>query len=178
MECFKKSELIIFYACKYSYLCLICKESVVVIKEYRPTTKIHYSTKNSQFEGFQGQLKNNTMETLKEILTGQYIFFKNRLEAENIVRASFVANEKIVKHSKSCSDGEFVKECLVAVVNISCPNNFNNMHTISISRRAVTKRIDEIVANLEQSLRDRQNFKLQEFFLATDEVACWSSAWS
>jgi hypothetical protein len=59
--------------------------------------KRHYSNKHSQYESFQGQLRNNKIENLY-----------------HIVWASFVVSEKTVKHPKLYSDGEFVKECLVA----------------------------------------------------------------
>jgi hypothetical protein len=67
------------------------------------------------------------------------------------VRESLVVSEKIAKHSKSLSDGESVKECLVAVVDILCSNNSNDTHIVSLSRRTVTRRIDELYADLEQS---------------------------
>jgi hypothetical protein len=81
------------------------------------------------------------------------IIFKKRLEAENIVQASFVVSEKTAKLSKSYSDGEFVKECLKTVVDILCPNNSNDMHTISLSCPTVIRHIDEPAAAIEQSFK-------------------------
>jgi hypothetical protein len=75
------------------------------------------------------------------------IIFKKRLEAENAVRASFVATEEIVKHSKSYSEGEFMKSCLVAAVDILYPNNSNDMYTICLSRLTVTRRIAELAVD-------------------------------
>jgi hypothetical protein len=105
------------------------------MKEYK--YEKHYSTRDSQYESIRGQLRNNKIETLKKVLTGQQtLFFKKRLEAGNIVWANFVVSEIIAKHSKSYTDGEFVKECLVAVVDISYPSNSNDMHTMSCSEQA------------------------------------------
>jgi hypothetical protein len=64
------------------------------------------------------------------------------LEAENTVQASFVVTEKIVKHTKSYSDGEFLQECSVAAADILHPNNYNNVYTINL---------DKLAADLEQN---------------------------
>jgi hypothetical protein len=37
--------------------------------------------------------------------------------------ASFVISHKICKISKSFSEGEFLKDCLISVVDILCPEN-------------------------------------------------------
>jgi hypothetical protein len=71
------------------------------------------------------------------------------------VLVDFVVSEKIAEHSKFYSDGEFVKECWVDGIDILCPNNSNDMHTVSLPRRTVTRRIDETAADLEVSLRHR-----------------------
>jgi hypothetical protein len=49
------------------------------------------------------------------------MFNKQRTQHHSIVKASFVVSEKIAKHSKSFGEGEFVKECLVDVASIICP---------------------------------------------------------
>jgi hypothetical protein len=90
------------------------------------------------------------------------------LEDENTVLASFFVSEKIVKHPKSFSDAEFVKECFATVVDILCPNNSNNMHTINLSCCSVTRHINELAANLEQSLRDRAS-KFEAYSLAINK---------
>jgi hypothetical protein len=101
------------------------------------------------------------------------------LEAESVVWGSFVVSEKIAKHSKSYSHGEFVRQCFVAVVDILCPNNSNGMHAISLSRRTVTRRVSELAADVDQNLRDRAS-KFEEFSSAIHEstaVRYSVSAW-
>jgi hypothetical protein len=83
------------------------------------------------------------------------------------VRACFVDSEKIMEHSNSYSDGEFVKECLVAAVDILYPNNSNNVNAIRLSRRTMTRGIDKLADDLEQGLRNRTS-KFGAFSLATD----------
>jgi hypothetical protein len=57
---------------------------------------------------------------------------------------------------------------LVSIVDMICPDNSNNMHTISLSPRTVTRHIGKLTAYLEQSLRDRAS-KCKIFSMAIDE---------
>ena len=98
----------------------------------------------------------------------QTIFVKKRDDADNIIRASYIVSEKIAKHSKNYSDGEFVKECLQAVVDILCPARKKEIDDISLSRRTVTRRIDELAINIETVLKELAS-KFKYFSLAIDE---------
>jgi hypothetical protein len=53
---------------------------------------------------------------MKNLDTQQQMFNRQRTQHHSIVKASFVVNEKIAKHSKSFGEGEFIEECLVNVV--------------------------------------------------------------
>ena len=110
-----------FIQIKAKPTCLLCSESVSVVKEYN--VKRHYISKHSSlYDSFQGERRKQKVEKLiKELKEQQTIFVKKRDDADNIIRASYIVSEKIAKHSKSYSDGEFVKECLQAVVDILCP---------------------------------------------------------
>jgi hypothetical protein len=62
---------------------------------------------------FSGDLRKNKTENLKRegLLTRKWeVIFKKIVEIENIVRECFVVGNKTVKHSKSYSNGGFVKE--------------------------------------------------------------------
>ena len=133
---------------------LLCSESVSVMKEYN--VKRHYISKQSSlYESFQGQRRKQKVEKLiKELKEQQTIFVKKRNDADNIIRASYIVSEKIAKHSKNYSDGEFVKECLQAVVDILCPGRKKEIDNISLSRRTVTRRIDELATNIETGLKE------------------------
>jgi hypothetical protein len=68
-----------------------------------------------------GQLRKDEIQKLKDLDTQQQMFNKQRTQHHSIVKASFVVSEEIAKHSKSFSEGEFIKECLVDVASIICP---------------------------------------------------------
>lgn len=149
-------------------MCLLCSESLSVMKEFN--LKRHYITKHSSlYESFQGQRRKEKVEKLMKGLNEQQaIFVKKRDDTDNIIRASYIVSEKIATHSKNYSDGEFVKECLQAVVDILCPGRKKEIDNISLSRRTVTRRIDELATNVEIWLTELAS-KFKYFSLAIDE---------
>ena len=47
-----------------------------------------------------------------------------------------------------------MKECLQAVVDILCPGIKKEIDSISMSRRTVTRQIDELATNIEIGLKE------------------------
>ena len=95
-------------------VCLLCSESVSVMKEYN--VRRHYVTKHSaKYDSFQGERsrKEKVQNMIKNLKQQQSIFTKKSDNADNLLRASYIVSEKIAKHSKSYSDGEFVKDCVM-----------------------------------------------------------------
>lgn len=133
-------------------VCLICSEIVSVLKEYN--LKRHYSTKHSQYGSLVGRPREEKVEKLRKALIGQQTFFtKKQNQSDNIVRASYIISEKVAKYSKNYSDGEFVKECIQAVSEIICPDKKKDFETISLSRRTVTRRIEELGADIQHYIQ-------------------------
>ena len=99
----------IFTQIKGKPMCLLCSESVAVMKEYN--VKRHYISKHSSlYDNIQGERRKQKVEKLiKDLKEQQTIFVKKRDDADNIIRASYIVSEKIAKHSKNYSDGEFVR---------------------------------------------------------------------
>lgn len=61
---------------------------------------------------------------------------------------NFVGTHKIVKETKTFSDGEFVKDCMAAVANIICPESKNKSENISLPRTTVVRHIEAISQDL------------------------------
>ena len=102
-------------------------------------------------------------------MIGQKTFFVKKQNKNNdIVQASYIVAEKIAKYSKTYSDGEFIKECLLAVSEIVCPEKKKDFENISLSRRTVTRRIEELGSDIESSLM-KLCLKFESFSLAIDE---------
>jgi hypothetical protein len=136
-------------------VCLICRESISAVKEYN--FKRHYDTKHAtKFASLQGQVCTDKLNFLKKSLKSQQSVFKEVSEdAESYVKAGYIIAQKIAKRSKPFSDGEFVKECLVAAAEVVCPNKADVFKNISLSRMTVTRRVEELTLNVEETLKTK-----------------------
>jgi galactitol-specific phosphotransferase system IIB component len=88
--------------------------------------------------------------------------------AENYVKASYITAQKIAKMAKQFSDGEFVKQCLVAAAEVLCPNKADAFNKISLFRMTVTRRVEELTLNVEETLKTKL-LACKFYSLALDE---------
>lgn len=148
-------------------ICIICHGSVSVNKEFN--IKRHYETKHPTFSKFSGQIRKDEVHKLKLSLEKQSSMFqKGNIESENNTRASYEVSRLIAENMKPFTDGDFVKKCLIAVVDIVCPEKKNLFSNVSLSARTVTRRIEEMSADMNSCLKD--HFKNFQFFsIALDE---------
>ena len=91
---------------------------------------------------------------IKNLKQQQSIFTKKSDNADNLLRASYIVSEKIAKHSKNYSDGEFVKDCLIMVAECLCPEKRKDFDNISLSQRTITRHIEELATNIESTLKE------------------------
>ena len=156
-----------FVLWKEKPVCFVCSDVISVLKEYN--LKRHFLTKHPSYNNLVGRPREEKVEKLRKALIGQKTFFvKKQNENNNIVQASYIVAEKIAKYSKTYSDGEFIKECLLAVSEIVCPEKKKDFENISLSRRTVTRRIEELGSDIESSLM-KLCLKFETFSLAIDE---------
>ena len=81
---------------------------------------------------------------------------------------SYVITQKIAKKSKPFVEGEFIKECMVDSAVILCPDKKKQFESISLSRRTIVRRVEDISENLHLQLKSKvSNFSY--FALALDE---------
>lgn len=73
------------------------------------------------------------------------------------IKLSYILAYRIAKSSKSFSDGEFIKECLLDVVDLICPELKKCIDKLTLSRRTIVKRILEIDKHLHDQLRAQIN---------------------
>ncbi|UYV69372.1 EPM2AIP1 [Cordylochernes scorpioides] len=149
-------------------LCLICNESIAVLKEYN--MKRHYETKHSQnYSKYTGIVRTEKFEALKRGLKSQQsLFTKVKTEQEAATRASFRVALEIAKRGKPFTDGEMIKECIIAVVEEMCPEKVNLLKTVSMSANTVARRVENIAGNISSQLFDK-NGHVEWFSLALDE---------
>ncbi|GBM68465.1 General transcription factor II-I repeat domain-containing protein 2B [Araneus ventricosus] len=150
-------------------VCLICNEAVTVFKEYNISRHFTSKHKNSNYEAMSEYERKQNVESLCKKLSGRQNFFKkvNTIQ-EAATHASYIVAYNIDKNNKALSDGEFVKQCMLQVCDVLCPDKKNNFQTVSLSRKMVTSRIEAIDKNLTSQLESNiGQFKF--CFIAMDE---------
>uniref|UniRef100_A0A3P9K194 SPIN-DOC-like zinc-finger domain-containing protein n=1 Tax=Oryzias latipes TaxID=8090 RepID=A0A3P9K194_ORYLA len=127
-------------------VCLICQQSVAVLKEYN--IRRHYETKHAVFSRYKGEAR--------------------KKKSSELTRASYEISALIAKSGRSFSTGDFVKECLSTAASIMCPSQERVFSQISLSRNTVTRRVED----LSRDIRDQLTVKSRDFVafsLACDE---------
>ncbi|XP_076812907.1 general transcription factor II-I repeat domain-containing protein 2-like [Clavelina lepadiformis] len=69
---------------------------------------------------------------------------------------------------KPFTDGDYVKDCLMAVVEVICPEKKKLFSDVSLSARTVTRRIEEMSQDVKTGQHDCLK-NLQYFSIAIDE---------
>lgn len=106
-------------------VCLICQETVAVLKEYNISR--HFSTKHANYANNQStQERTATAQRLAASLQAQQnTFIRQTAIQESSTKASYLLAFKLAKTSKPFSKGEFLKECMVETAGILCPESKN-----------------------------------------------------
>ena len=128
--------------------CLICSESIAVLKEYN--LRRHYETNHqSKYSKLSDKLHTEKFQSIKRNLQGQIsLFVKNFTENESITRTSCKIVQKVIERGKPFTDGNYIKECLMEAVNNLCPKNSNLFASISLSASSVVRRTEELGENI------------------------------
>ncbi|XP_051999459.1 general transcription factor II-I repeat domain-containing protein 2 [Xyrauchen texanus] len=95
----------------------------------------------------------------------QFFFRANKIQ-ENATTASYEVAKLIAQHGKPFSDGGFIKQCLIKVTEIMCPEKVQDFNNVSLSRNTVVRRIEDLSANVKLQLRA----KADDNFCCTEEL--------
>lgn len=150
-------------------MCLICNETIAVLKEYN--IRRHYETKhsNSKYAELKGQNRKEKVLFLEKSLKSQrQIFTKQKHENEAAVRASFKIAHVLAKSGKPFTDGQMIKKCIQMAVEELCPEKMSLVETISLSAKTVSRRIHDLGTDIDHQLKDSFD-KFEWFSLALDE---------
>ena len=149
--------------------CLICLKTVAVLKEFNMRRHWEAEHRASNFGSMSSAERKDAIDRLSGNLQKTTSFFrKQTAEADKIVRASYDVSRILARRMKPFSDGDFIKECLVAVVDSVCPEQRSVFESVSLSSRTVRRRIEEMSDNVHDSLKTRIS-TLVAFSLALDE---------
>ena len=69
------------------------------------------------------------------------------------MKASYLIANEIAVASKPFSEGEFVKTCMLKVVEIVCPEKRPAFANISLTRNTVADTISDLSADLDSQLK-------------------------
>ena len=132
--------------------CLICLQRISVNKEYN--VRRHYETLHlKQYAELSSKLRQEKVNHLKaSFLKQRNVFTRICTASEDSVKASFVVSEMIAKASRPFTEGQFVKECMIKVCEIMCPEKKKLFEGISLSPNTVASRITESATNVQQQL--------------------------
>ena len=106
-----------FFTLYYSKpTCLICNKCIAVNKECN-------IRRHSEFSKYSGQTRKGKPTELNFVWTNRVVcvFQKRNTERENNTQANYKAAKLIAKNTKPFTDGDFIKYCLMAVVETICP---------------------------------------------------------
>ena len=149
-------------------VCLVCGKHVAAMK--KSNLRRHYDSCHGNLEKLTGQARQDKIAFLKRGLNAQQTALQKYCKTDNdIIRTSYEISELIAKKLKPHIEGEFVKECIVAAAKLIAPDKVAVFEKISLSRRIVSSRIQEMGDNIEKTRKDKaQDFEF--FVLALDET--------
>ena len=132
-------------------LCLVCKKSIPVMKDYN--LRRHFEKNHQAYQLLKGEKRMQKIEKLKkEMAAQQFMFKKSNQEAQASTHASYVVAYEIAKRGKPFVEGEFVKDCMLKVAEIVCPDKQPAFQNISLSRMTITRRVEEIGSDIKEQL--------------------------
>nr|DBA20368.1 TPA: hypothetical protein GDO54_017157 [Pyxicephalus adspersus] len=151
-------------------VCLICQETVTIYKEFN--IKRHYQTKHSTYDKLTGRDRSEKLRQLEAVLMSQERFFTRARESnENATKASYDVAMLIAKNCKSFAEGDFIKECVMKMVENICPEKKQEFANICLARNTVARRIEDISSDIKRQLTSkRQDFDFFSIAWVDDEI--------
>ena len=149
-------------------ICLICNQSVNVMKVSNISR--HYDTMHKdEFEELHGEARKQRLgKLMKGLKSQQDSIFRPTIDKEKAMLSSYIVSQKIAEKCKPFSDGEFVKDCMVACAMKLCPKEKQKFEDVSLSRQTVTRRIVDMADDSREQLKIVSK-KFEYFSLALDE---------
>lgn len=149
-------------------MCLVCKETLAVAKEFN--LRRHYETKHkAKYGDLSHEEKRQKAGELKKALElQQNMFTVAKRQCDAAVKASFIVCQEIAKSSRSFSEGAFLKQCMLKVCDVVCPEKKQEFSNLSLSRNTVAERVNELANSIKTQLSETAS-RFVAFSLAADE---------
>ena len=140
-------------------LCLICQETVAVVKA--ANIRRHFESKHKNFNEtypLKSSRRSDKLKSLQNVFERSKIIMSTALTSQQkaygaSLRVAYILNKKLILLSHS----EIVKECLIAVSNEMFNGTkkeevTNVFETIPLSNDSNTRRLEEISGNLKEQV--------------------------
>lgn len=106
---------------------------------------------------------------LRAALASQQQFFTRACESkESITKASYEVAMLIAKHCKPFTEGTFIKDCVMKMVENVCPEKKQEFMNVCLPRNTVARRVEDISSDIKRQLGDK-GVAFDYFSLACDE---------
>ena len=96
------------------------------------------------------------------------LFCKQTTEAEKVTHTSYEVPHLLARQKKLFTDGDFIRECIMVVIDSLCPEKRSTFESVSLSPRTVYRPTEEMSDSMNDLLKTCcSNF--DAFSLALDE---------
>ncbi|KAM6972592.1 general transcription factor II-I repeat domain-containing protein 2-like [Aplochiton taeniatus] len=151
-------------------VCLLCGESVAVMKEYN--LRRHYETSKKHKDKDKKMDTEQRLQKVEELKRGlkcrQALLTTAKSQSTAAVKASFIVAEEVAKSARPFTEGEFIKNCMFKACDTVCPDKRQLFANVSLSRNTVAERVDQLSTNLKEQLMEKGKY-LIAYSLAVDE---------
>ncbi|KAL3861607.1 hypothetical protein ACJMK2_007632 [Sinanodonta woodiana] len=148
-------------------VCLLCHSTVAVAKV--SNIKRHYVTKHRDFHNVVGDERTARIESLRRSLNRQQnIFSKQSADFNAACEVSYEISLMIAKSGRPFTDGDFVKQCMIAASEELFPEAVRKLQTVALNRMTIQRRISCLSADATRQLADKAIIFVY-FSLAADE---------
>jgi len=132
--------------------------------------KRHYQTKHANtYDKLTGSDRAEKVKQLQAALASQQRFFTRACESkENITKASYEVAMLIANHGKPFTEGTFIKDCVMKMVENICPEKKQEFANVCLARITVARRVEDISSDIQRQLGGRGE-AFDYFSLACDE---------
>lgn len=147
---------------------MVCDFSTESLRSFN--IERHYNEKHrAKYDVIVGDERNLLVEVLKAKKARQRgILFKETEEIRRATKTSYMISELIARAGRPFADGEFVKECLLAISNEYPQETVKSLLEIPLSASTVQRRIETLGMDAESQLRSKLQ-AAQYYSLCLDE---------
>lgn len=135
-------------------ICLLCHSTVAVAKI--SNMKRHHESKHKDFHSVVGEERRAKIESLRRSLNQQQnIFGKRSAEFDASCEVSYDISLMIAKSGRPFTDGDFVKNCMIAASKKLCPEATKKLQTVSLNRMTIQRRISHLSSDVTRQLTEK-----------------------